>query len=175
MLNLNSNYLIKKNSSPIFYEYRGFERDLTMPDPDIACASLSLFAINFLNESRNQSIHEINLIKNLKDLAIEIGLFLSTAILAPIEAVLRISLAIIFSTFAYTAYKVDQKNHFSEKVYTYLFLGALLSAFSLAHGSISLYTNIAYINQAIDYNGQISHFLLRHPPMDLADHLHQTT
>jgi len=145
---------------PVFYENskntNTFITNKKHPLEILCCASM--VAINYLNMAHNKCVEQDNgCSKGLKIFAIEIGLFAATFLLAPIEIITRLALSIILAipiTISYFACDEDNRDAFN--IMSGLsFAGALVTPLMLAHGAISLYTNIAYTNRKIDYKGAI--------------------
>jgi len=84
---------------PLLFERYGHFEQKNPDDLSIKAAiiSISFLAINLLNRAHNQCANEKGLLKGLKTLGIEVGLFTSSVILAPAEASTRLALAIILA------------------------------------------------------------------------------
>jgi len=161
---------------PLFYEYRRHDsEDLYKScDTSIAVGSISLLVINLLNRAHNEFADESGMIKGLKTLGIEVGLLASSMILAPIEAITRLAIGIILSIPAFIANGILGQNNFSDVVFGGLGLGSLLCGLSIAHGAVSLFTNVAYSDKEIDYIGQAEKYIHFNEPVR-SQNLEQTT
>ncbi|MBM3202164.1 MAG: hypothetical protein FJZ56_07145, partial [Chlamydiae bacterium] len=150
----------------IFSEYRR-EQTQTIHD-EINCIfltiSVSFVTINRLNAAHNQFANETGIAKSLKTLGIEVALFTSSFILAPIEAITRLALWIILLPFALTSYLALNDNVFTQIITNSLGFGTILSLFSVATGALSLQTNLAYSDREIDYTGQVKKYLFCKSP-----------
>ncbi|MBM3202060.1 MAG: hypothetical protein FJZ56_06600 [Chlamydiae bacterium] len=168
---------------PVFQKYSQNQDDfLTVTtDPNLATTCISLLAINYLNMAHNNCVEQDDRCsKGLKIFAIEIGLFAATFLLAPIEIITRLAIGIILTipmaiayftsdkadSEAFASDKADSEAFASDKadseafdcMNSLSFVGALATCFALANGAISTYTNLAYSNRKIDYEGQFRKF-----------------
>jgi len=155
------------SQNPLFSEYRhdaDYEQSAkyelwTKTDPMLSMASICFLAVNMLNQMHNKCAEETGFVKALQTIGIEVGLFASSFILAPIETITRLALAIIFAVPAGITMLILGQNFFSDIVFTCLGIGSILSGDSIASGAVSLFTNVAYSDKEIDYIGQAEKYL----------------
>jgi len=113
--------------------------------------SFSSIAIHYLQESHNESMNDPLALKYSKLLGIEIGLVFTTALLAPLESLIRLAVSAIFAIIGI----------FYEDALDFAIINATVTPLYLVQGAVSSYTNIAYHNQKIDYLGQARCHLLQ--------------
>jgi len=149
---------------PVFYEFS--EKNMSfitnVKDPVMAISCASMIAINSLNKARNECFElDDENSKGLKIFAIEIGLFATAFLLAPIEIITRLALGIILAIpMTINYFTCDKGNREAFEAMSGLtFTGAFVACLALAHGAISTYTNLAYIDRKIDYEGQFRKFI----------------
>jgi len=168
---LNGPYMVEQEDQdsemlrPVFNENsRNSRWFVTKEDnPGLAIYCASIIAINYLNMAHNNCVEQDSgCSKGLKIFAIEIGLFATTFLLAPVEIITRIALGIILAiplTITYFTSDEDDSEAF-DFMNGLSFRGAFATCFfALPHGAISTYTNVAYSNRKIDYEGQFRKFI----------------
>jgi len=122
-------------------------------------ASISLYAINCLNQIRNDSLDHEEPVKGLKKFGVDLAITAAILILAPIEIITRIALSLILALPTAISTFTDDKANITEIFIGATIYGVYITALAIAHGFISICTDLTFYNDAINHQGQYELFL----------------
>jgi hypothetical protein len=148
-----------------------FTSPLKLPqDSDEAIFSCVVFSTagfcqQLLQEMHNEAVKKNSCTKGWTLAAIEMG-FASNILLGSVESVLRIAFAAILLVAALFVAPFDccKQNSLSIALAACALLNFIATPLTMAQSAISTYSNLAYMNQKIDYEGQAALHIFRVDP-----------